>query len=416
MDISSKASIKMLKLYNKKYLIYSKKGQKNLLIVDIINRFMACINDKSKIKEAIVKLEGQRVLKTMDEIKSYAINEARVNIAYYNITYHCNLRCKYCYAEDFEKSSVSLADNEKILISLKKLGIKSLTLIGGEPFCHPYLLEILKSAVKKNFSEIVIVTNGTILPDKILAFCLKNKIKIQVSLDGITEKINSLTRREGSFSKVFSNLQKLKELGISFKVMQTITRENIGYAFSFYEYFKKRNISAGFFIVKDNASNIVRKPYWQQVKNLLDKLFAEEKDIFKVFKIIKIADNMLFGIPGFPVIHCGAGINNISISPRGDVYPCVKLCVEKFNMGSLLRKYPEKLFLPAKNISKILPFVDEIPGCQKCLIKFLCGGGCRAERYNLKKSFSTSSTSACIYYKLLLYFFDKILYRYATTN
>jgi len=404
----------MFKRYNDKYFIYSKSGQKGMVVVDAVNRFMACVDDEAKITDAVTRLEKQKTLKTVDEIKEYARNNAPINIAYYNITYHCNLKCKYCYAMASEKSHVSMTVNEKILASLAKLGVKSLTLIGGEPFCHPNLLGILESAVKKSFEEIVIVTNGTMLPDKLLDFCSTNKIKIQASLDGLTEKVNSLTRSEGSFQRVFANIQKIKAAGIPLKVMQTITKENIRHAFGFYRHFKSRKIAAGFFIVKDNAANNVHKPELRQIKSLMDKLFAEEKNILRVFDIVKISDNMFFGKPGFPILHCGAGINSVTVSPKGDVYPCVKLCDKEFNMGSLLEEDPRKAFVPGKSSRGALPFVDEMSGCGKCKIKFLCGGGCRAEHFRAQKSFCGGS---CVYYKeLLWYFFDKILYRYAATN
>jgi len=404
----------MLKRYNDKYFIYSKTGQKGMVVVDTVNRFMACVDAESKITEAITRLEKQKTLKTVDEIKNYARKDARINIAYYNITYHCNLKCKYCYAMASEKSHVTMEDNEKILAALAKMEVKSLTLIGGEPFCHPNLLGILESAVKKSFEEIVIVTNGTMLPDKLLAFCSENKIKIQVSLDGLTEKVNSLTRSEGSFQRVFANIQKIKAAGIPLKVMQTITKENIRYAFGLYRHFKSRKIAAGFFIVKDNMANNVHKPELRQIKSLMDKLFAEEKDILRVFDIVKISDNMFFGKPGFPILHCGAGINSITVSPKGDVYPCVKLCEKEFNMGSLLAEDPQKAFIPGKSGCGTLPFVDEMAGCGKCRVKFLCGGGCRAEHFRAQKAFCGGN---CVYYKeLLWYFFDKILYRYASSN
>lgn len=405
----------MLKKYNDKYILYTQNGTKGSLVIDAENRWHSYVRHDREIPGAIAGLgREKKIFKNVAEIERYAETREGIKTAYYNLTYYCNLKCKYCYAAASEKSHVGAGENEKILAALKKIGVKSLVLIGGEPFCHPRLLEILQAAVKNGFEGVSIVTNGTLLPERTLEFIVKNRIEVQVSLDGLTEKINSLTRGERSFEKVYSNIARLQAARVPLKVMQTITRDNIRHAFGFFKHFKDLGIPAGFFIVKENAANAVRKPQLRQIKSLMDKLFAEEKSIFRVFDIVKITDNMAFGRNGFPVVHCGAGINSITISPKGDVFPCVKLCDEGLAMGNLLSAAGVKAFLGRKKPCASLPFVDGIGGCAECRIKYFCGGGCRAEHFRAKKGFCRAS---CVYYiELLEYFLSKVMNYHAALN
>ncbi|HNW44237.1 MAG TPA: radical SAM protein, partial [Elusimicrobiales bacterium] len=118
------------------------------------------------------------------EIKRRAQNgQERINTAYYNITSGCNLKCRHCYAGNAEQGSVTAEENKRILSSLKKLGVESLVLLGGEPFCHPDLPGILAAAVEEGFDEIIIVTNGTLLPGGALDLIRRHGIKVRVSLD-----------------------------------------------------------------------------------------------------------------------------------------------------------------------------------------------------------------------------------------
>ena len=124
------------------------------------------------------------------------------------------------------------------------------------------------------------------------------------------------------------------------------------------------------------------KPSIKQIRELLEYIYTKEKEIHKVFDIVKFADNMMFDNTGFPIMHCGAGINAISILPNGDVFPCVKcekieykIC-NIFNDGAISEIY--------NNARQILKneLVEYKDSCRECEIKYLCGGGCRAEEIN----------------------------------
>ncbi|SHO47422.1 radical SAM/SPASM domain-containing protein [Anaerocolumna xylanovorans] len=367
------------------------------------------LNDFTRDYKVINK-ENRHLLKQsintieINDINSYIEYAKKINSfnnVYYNITKRCNLKCSYCYSEHNE-SYVSLDQNKIILNKLGELNTKTITLIGGEPFCHPYFYDLLESIKKKeSISEICIVTNGTLIDNKRIEAFKDKRIFMQISLDGINEETNALTRGIGTFEKVANNFAILKENKIKFKIMKVITRENIDFSQEFYSYYKKHGIETGFFMVKQVPENL--KPTNEQIVSLLDYIYInEDKNIDRVFDIVKFADNMMFDKNGFPITHCGAGINALSVNPNGDTFPCVKksqhddLITNIFNEEAIEKIKINRLHILEKELVMQKEF------CNNCTIKFFCGGGCRAEESN-----KIPCEYNCTYFKLALEYFCK---------
>lgn len=94
------------------------------------------------------------------------------------VTEKCNLRCKHCYLDaSCEKTSMITYEQFKNLVEVfKKNHVLNLELTGGEIFVNPHAYEILELALRQ-FATVGILTNGTILSDKVLKLLAKNKEK-----------------------------------------------------------------------------------------------------------------------------------------------------------------------------------------------------------------------------------------------
>lgn len=76
------------------------------------------------------------------------------------ITNYCNLKCPYCFANDFiqtKKKNITLDELNNILNWIDSN--EQIGLIGGEPTLHPHFNSILKICKKRN-SKTVIFSNG----------------------------------------------------------------------------------------------------------------------------------------------------------------------------------------------------------------------------------------------------------------
>lgn len=89
-----------------------------------------------------------------------------VSFAWIEVCDYCNLKCIHCYNEsDYQKKKfMSLSIFEELCIQLKNSGIKKIQLIGGEPFCNPEIIEIIKMT-KTYFEFVEIFTNGTMITE-----------------------------------------------------------------------------------------------------------------------------------------------------------------------------------------------------------------------------------------------------------
>jgi len=98
--------------------------------------------------------------------------------------------------------------------------IFEISVIGGEPFYHKRILDILKYCEKREMAMNV-VTNGTLLDEAIIGELSKiNRLVVIVSLDG-QKAIHDQIRGEGIFEKVIS---KIKDNSLKEKVKKQIRK------------------------------------------------------------------------------------------------------------------------------------------------------------------------------------------------
>lgn len=121
------------------------------------------------------------------------------------ITNRCNLKCEDCFAENAtrDKKDMSLSEYRKIITVLKEKGGNQINVLGGEPFLHPNLLEILEIN-KVNDLKTTVYTNGTLL-NKYTKDDFKN-VKLRVSLyklKGELKSIYNLTETDIPFDANF---------------------------------------------------------------------------------------------------------------------------------------------------------------------------------------------------------------------
>ncbi|MDD5691784.1 MAG: radical SAM protein [Candidatus Omnitrophica bacterium] len=134
-----------------------------------------------------------------------------------NFTFRCNLRCKMCSMHDLSRSfksrnkpyELNIAVMENLIREAGEMGIKSLILIGGEPFLEPKILELAAFGKECGMQGITIVTNGTLftreLIQKIFDYKLDN-LNFSVSIDAASEGSFAKIRGENVLQKIIGNI------------------------------------------------------------------------------------------------------------------------------------------------------------------------------------------------------------------
>jgi uncharacterized protein len=254
----------------------------------------------------------------------------------------CNMGCRYCFEKDIPVVNNQNKMSRQTADSLIKWFFKNLkgnkayiTLYGGEPLLNLavvkyIILESYKLAAENQVTFIpYIITNGTLL-NKNLALWLKaHNVKIQVSVDGNAETHNRFRTYKNSKSthkRIIKNLQFLNESGVDYNLRAVVTRRNTKVSEILEDLRSYGTNRVSFDIVASESSDIhLSKNDWKSFltdfSQYLNKpvenfdLLADE--VQKTIKRISRKERLHFG--------CGAGINEFTVDPDGNIYECERL-------------------------------------------------------------------------------------------
>ncbi len=136
------------------------------------------------------------------------------------IGYKCNINppCTFCYYKHEPKTWKPLRDIKIDLIrQAKYYGLTHTDITGGEPTCHPNIIEILKFCHSLNIKP-TLITNGLVMTKE-----MDNLVDDWlISIHGINEVHDSLTKK-GAFKILIKNLKEIKK---PFRLNCVITKEN----------------------------------------------------------------------------------------------------------------------------------------------------------------------------------------------
>lgn len=319
-----------------------------------------------------------------------------------NIIHGCNLRCKYCFADEGEynghKGVMSIETAKKAIdYVVKRSGPRrniEIDLFGGEPtMIMDTVKEIIKYARdnekewKKNI-RFTMTTNATLLNDDMMDFMDKEMGNIILSLDGrksVNDNVRIKVDGSGSYDDILPNIKKMVEKrtpGKMYYVRGTFTRANT----DFYEDvmamvnegFKEVSIEP--VVLEKGHPLSLRNEDLPEIMKNYDKLYEdmvrrkrEGKDEYKFY-------HFNVDLNGGPCVYkrisgCGAGFEYVAITPQGEVYPCHQFVgKEEYKLGSIYDDtYDADL---GKKFKKA--HIYNKPKCRDCWARFYCSGGCQA--------------------------------------
>ena len=145
----------------------------------------------------------------------------------FDITDACQLKCKHCYNQNFERTGTFLSYSDFVKIFYKHLEIckvfnkksdivypKTCFIKGGEATLHPELDKMITFLNSKNVN-VNLETNGIYIPDTIIDILTKRKTnRISISIDGM-EDSHDFIRGVGSFKKSVDTIKSLLDKGFN---------------------------------------------------------------------------------------------------------------------------------------------------------------------------------------------------------
>ena len=371
--------------------------------------------------EEILELRAAQVLFTDDVYEGYVEDfqnrETVVKALCLNVAHDCNLRCKYCFADEGEYHGRRALMSEEVgkaaldFLVKNSGGRKNLEVdfFGGEPLMNwevvKKLVEYGRSIEKeydKNF-RFTLTTNGTLLNDEILKFVNKEMGNIVLSIDGRKEVNDSMRPRaggQGCYDDIVPKYQKVAESRhqLRYFVRGTFTHANLDFSEDV-----KHLAELGFKQI--SVEPVVASPEdWYAFKDEDIPIICEEYDKLAKYYIEKHKEGKGFNffhfnidLEGGPCVAkrlsgCGSGCEYLGVTPWGDLYPCHQFVGnEDFIMGNVFdgitRPDIRDMFKKSNVYSR--------PECQKCFARYYCSGGCAANAYNFNGDINATYKHGC---------------------
>lgn len=170
------------------------------------------------------------------------LRNTRINFAFIYVTERCNLSCDYCFYKSKSKENINQEYVEILVNALKKTrepGKIVFIISGGEPLLEwkttEKTIEIIRNEFPKN--RIDIQTNGTLLEKETLSHMKKEKIKIEIGIDG--DFITTSRHRKNidkSYKRIINGIKLAKKMGIPISSNMTVHPKEAGSLLNNYFY------------------------------------------------------------------------------------------------------------------------------------------------------------------------------------
>ncbi|HUR44566.1 MAG TPA: radical SAM protein [Candidatus Saccharimonadales bacterium] len=237
---------------------------------------------------------------------------------YISIINSCNLRCQGCWVDVTEKDSIDLETLNRTITDAKKHGNAFFGLLGGEPFMHPELLDVLATHPDCYFQ---LFTNGQFITEKVAIRLreLGNATPL-VSIEG--RKLTSDERRgkKDVFNKTLRGLDNCINAGVLTGVATSVCQSNIDELLT--EEWLQELIDRGVHYAWYHT-------YRPVGPNMNSQLALQPKQLVQVRRFVtEMRAKMPIAIIDAYYDHAGQALCPMStgishhISPRGDIEPC----------------------------------------------------------------------------------------------
>ncbi|RNC68880.1 MAG: radical SAM/SPASM domain-containing protein [Desulfuromonadales bacterium] len=170
--------------------------------------------------EKLARIKGDSFIKYRELLKKAEHGEILTDFPVeilIKTTLNCNHMCPRCphgmgvtpRGKDYDMKFDTL---KKVLDEGSLKGLQSVVFTGGEPTLHPEFVKFISYAAGKNFPDMSVITNGSLLTDEIIDGILCNGVtRVNISFDSITTDTYKEVRGVNDYHKVIANADRLLE-------------------------------------------------------------------------------------------------------------------------------------------------------------------------------------------------------------
>ena len=381
-----------VKILDGKYLVISP-NTGNWIVLDNGNQFAFFqYLLKYSVSESIHLFEGNRrdCEKVLVQIEGKQFDKNVINFSvdekpslHFYLTNVCNLLCPHCYMNAGAPLENELDTNEvfKILDDFSQYGGCSVTFTGGEVTTRKDFVDIVHEASKCGL-EIKILSNGTLWRQEMIDSVASMVSSIQFSIDGYDEKSHDAIRGKNSFARTMKTIDRFVAKGVQVDVAVTPPyddklcdriKEYSDFALSLTNKYEGEKFVIRFSSELLDGRNVTlndnqRKEYKQIIDKIYCAYYNEDVSDYPFiarFREKRVLENCMFG--------------NLSISSNGNVYLCSR--IPSVSPIGNVRNMPFEEIMFMAHKARDLSNINNLRPCNKCELKYICGGGCRIDYF-----------------------------------
>jgi uncharacterized protein len=339
-----------------------------------------------------------------------------------HLTTKCNLRCRYCYAPQTGRATMT-PETAKLGIDLAvELGGKTacVSYFGGEPMLRFDLVRELTSYARAagraagTQMHFRMSTNGTLLDEESLAFCRDHQILFAISLDGDREAHDAqrvFANGRGSFDAIDEKLDLIlayNPITVFTSVITPATAERLAPSI---EYMWSRGIR---FIAHQLDYT---HPDWtperfaalEQSYRALARFYVDKARAGQHFHLTMF-DEKLRTHAKSPIAlgeTCDFGTRKISVHPDGRIFPCVQFVSDKPGAADFCIGHVET-GLTSKRDALVAENKRSRPQCEGCALLGRCANWCGCMNWQLTGEITKVPGILCAHEQMLIPIVDDV--------
>lgn len=280
----------------------------------------------------------------------------------FELTYRCNLRCKHCYIPEPSRHQRELTTEEcyQVLDDLAELKGFYITYTGGEIFLRPDFFKIAQYGKSLGFAQ-KFFTNGTLLTPLLCDKIADSKpVSVEISIYGVSESTHDfVTKARGSHRKSMEGIRWLVERGVRTKAKMPLMYHS-------FDEFKELLAECEQLGVELSMDHSIA-PMDDGTTDVLGLRITNEQ-LYKIFTDKTITPKG--DLPSAPAQICEAGRNTASVSPMGDVFPCLQLPIKA---GNIREKSLKEIWNEGEIMKELRGLqMHDLKQCPTCSLQAYC--------------------------------------------
>ncbi len=369
-----------------------------------------CEDSEDEVIRAIREMIAAGLL-VPDGYTATAVTETPVVLsAWLHITDRCNLRCAYCYlpheradmTTEIGRAAVDATFRSSIIHNYSQVKLKY---AGGEAMLRfPFIAELHRYAIgraKENGLSLdgVVLSNGTLLTEKIIEEMLALGLRLMISLDGLAEahdRQRPFANGRESSVVVTRSIDLALSHGMSPDISITVSGRNVDGLPDLMEWVLERDLPFSLNFYRENELSFSLEDLQLEEERIINGLLAA----YKVIESRLPRRNLLASLADFANLStphlrtCSAGHSYLVFDYQGQVAKC-QMQINK--PVTNIRARDPLAHIRADQLGIQNLSVEEKEGCRTCEWKYWCTGGCPLATFRATGRYDIKSPNCNIY-------------------